>query len=1217
MILGSPALGAVTHQAKSTAVPVAASHRFVPEATPSARAAVVPAVTPAPIASFVTTSVTDTTVGLSWQYPAASDFTGVVIRQSVGTTAPSSPTSGTAVANVTAPTRTFNAPGLLAGTHYTFAAFGYTAASVYAAGTDLGVTTAPGPVTSLTVTGTTSSTISLSWSLPTGSTYNGVMIRRATGRTAPATASGGTLVARLSRTATSDTDADLTPGSTYSYSLFSYDASLNNSAPTTITGSTTRAAVTTINACANGDAVSTSQTWSPASATAYDVGCTLTLDSGVTLTIDPGTVIKLSGMVLVGSGAHLALGATSGAPVIFTSYRDSKVGGAVTGDGSPHNGDYTAAIELEESSSASITNAVFRYGSASVADGFYAPCGTAGRVKLLLRDSIIDSPVTLGNCTSRGNASYTVSHNTFEVPNTYFAAFQFVRVATDTLSMTSNWFDFAGTTGLTRAIWTGVPVGIDVGGAGDASTNLFSPGAGTTLVGVDGDVPAGDTWTVDLPHGVSLVNSGGPNLEADGTITVGAGTTVGDPSTGAFTFEVEMTGTLDIDGTSSAPIALTNDTAVLVDGSGTTNVTHAVFTGSASTAAWGADVAENTCQPGTENVDLSDNTFDTLVALGQCTGGGASEDLTVTGNRFRRPIGTTFLAVSAHALPMGQLNVSSNTFSPTAVNSEQNPLQPAVVVDGWPLQGLSLAGSGTNLFTGQGSDRAVEVLESTVPLNQTWEVNPAGSDVVELVDTNYQLAPAVTVAGTVLIDPGTVLKLHSGVDFAMQTGGTINVEGSAAKKVTFTSYLDDSVDGDTNGDGPSTGTPAGSGGDYFDAIQANPDSNVSITYATFQDGLFAVEPPYNATPASGGYATISHSTFADELALGDDNGTQVPYTATVTNNTWTFDGATSGNFAAGGGYDPSAEQPAVILSNMDPSGFSLDGSTANTFTGTGAGRVVALLGTTIPADESWAVDQSTGVVLAPWTDYDYLPNAGIYVQGTLSLLPDTVVKSATYSPAIEVANGGTLASAPKVLFDAIADDTVDGDSNGDGGLSSPAIDAYGTAVQFDGSGELDHATIEYASIGVDAAGSASVDLSDNTFATNGTAVEMISETGSSSITNNAFNGNDNSIDAVGVWIPFQSVGLSCQFVSVISAQNNSYGPLVSSDAFLSQSDYDAISAALAHPSDDQTSPSGWFGYTTAGATDDLTGWSAYPCVVPDDPDASYTAIGIPLDFSGS
>ena len=62
-----------------------------------------------------------------------------------------------------------------------------------------GDTTAPGPVTGLNVRAdsSTDTSVALHWTNPTGADFTGVMIRRAVGAMAPATATSGTLVTDL------------------------------------------------------------------------------------------------------------------------------------------------------------------------------------------------------------------------------------------------------------------------------------------------------------------------------------------------------------------------------------------------------------------------------------------------------------------------------------------------------------------------------------------------------------------------------------------------------------------------------------------------------------------------------------------------------------------------------------------------------------------------------------------------------------------------------------------------------------------------------------------------------------------------------------------------------------------------------------------------------------------------------------------------------------
>lgn len=87
----------------------------------------------------------------------------------------------------------------------------------------------------------------------------------------------------------------------------------------------------------------------------------------------------------------------------------------------------------------------------------------------------------------------------------------------------------------------------------------------------------------------------------------------------------------------------------------------------------------------------------------------------------------------------------------------------------------------------------------------------------------YHASGAVTVpAGlTLTAQPGAIVKF--GINGFLDVYGTLDVDGTWASPVIFTSLMDDSAGGDTNGDGPTAGSPV-----QWPGVRFNPDSDASV-----------------------------------------------------------------------------------------------------------------------------------------------------------------------------------------------------------------------------------------------------------------------------------------------------------------------------------------------------------------------------------------------------
>ena len=293
-----------------------------------------PDTTPPPVPTGLGATAGDGEVLLSWTAVTATDLAGYRVYQGPSSSGPWTDLTAAGPQTATAKTVT----GLIDGTTYFFTVASQdTSSNISAKATAVSVTpaavtppdtTPPGPVTDVHTTTVTTSALTLAWTDPTDADFTGVMIRRATGTTAPATASDGTLVTDTDATTTTFTDTGLTPGASYSYALFAHDGVPNYAEPATI--AVTTAACTYAAIVHESGTITTDTTWSPACAGVYILDSTVTIPSGVTLTVDAGAIVKAANGAGLDVDGTLAVEGTAADPVTFTSIADDSAGGDTT-----------------------------------------------------------------------------------------------------------------------------------------------------------------------------------------------------------------------------------------------------------------------------------------------------------------------------------------------------------------------------------------------------------------------------------------------------------------------------------------------------------------------------------------------------------------------------------------------------------------------------------------------------------------------------------------------------------------------------------------------------------------------------------------------------------------------------------------------------------------------------------------------------------------------
>ena len=479
-----------------------------------------------------------------------------------------------------------------------------------------------------------------------------------------------------------------------------------------------------------------------------------------------------------------------------------------------------------------------------------------------------------------------------------------------------------------------------------ASAAVFTPAPGTITGAV--------TWTkAASPYVVDISTT----IEAGASLTIEPGVVVKFDSGAGLS----VSGTLNALGTSSSPVTFTsiNDDSV----GGDTNADGA------ATAPKPGDWSQVWVNGGTAKLDYA------TVAYGG-TGGGFYAALVAEGGTLS--IDHSLFKDDEYGLDADKLNSLTLQNTSFVDNSDG-----CAAIDDPPADTVV----GGNSERG-GTDNSIE-LDGGV--TGSLKLGAGGVYTTPLF--------AVGDGTTLTLSPGVIIKFTS--DGGLEVlGGTLNALGSSSSPVVFTSIKDDSVGGDTNGDGAATAPRPGDWG--WILVEGG---TANLDYATVAYG--GSGPGYQVALVGDYYSSnlhVNHSLFKD-----NESGLLALKSKSLTLQNTMFTGNTQG---------------CADIDNP-PAGTVLGG---NRF-GTGTDHGIQLEGTLgssleLPAE---------GAYIVGWL--------GVPAADTLTIDPGAIIKFIDSYSGLDISGqvvaDGTNTPAGRIHFTSLRDDSVGGDTNGDGAATKP------------------------------------------------------------------------------------------------------------------------------------------------------------------------------------